>query len=142
MENFIVTFARLILGAFFLVTGLDGFLHVLPEPVYAPAAQVMVSAVESTGYMIPLLKIMELGAALLLLTNRFVPLAVTVMAPVILNIFLFHAFLAPGSMLILASALLVLDLLLIFSFRHYYQDALERRAIPDLTHNHITASMM
>jgi hypothetical protein len=61
----------------------------------------------ASGYMFPLIKGAELLAGLALLSNRFVPLALTVLAPIVLNIVAFHAFLAPAGMALplIASAL-------------------------------------
>jgi hypothetical protein len=93
------TVARLLLGATFTLFGLNGFFHFLPAPPPSegPAAAFL-GGLASSGYFFPLLKGTEVIAGLLLLSNRFVPLALTVLAPIVLNIVAFHAFLAPGGM--------------------------------------------
>jgi hypothetical protein len=92
------TAARLALGAIFTVFGLNGFLHFLPMPAPSGLAAVFMGGLGATGYFFPLLKGTEVIAGLLLLSNRFVPLALTVLAPVVVNIVAFHAFLAPSGM--------------------------------------------
>jgi hypothetical protein len=47
----------------------------------------------ASGYFFTLLKITELSCALLLLVGRFVPLALVILAPIIVNIFMVHLFL-------------------------------------------------
>ncbi|HEX2872604.1 MAG TPA: DoxX family protein [Polyangiaceae bacterium] len=92
------TAVRLALGAIFTVFGLNGFLHFIPAPPPSGLAAVFVGGLGATGYFFPLLKGTEIIAGLLLLSNRFVPLALTVLAPIVVNIVAFHAFLAPSGM--------------------------------------------
>jgi hypothetical protein len=73
-----------------------------PPPVPAGSAAAFAGALHATGYMIPLLKGVELIGALLLLRRRFVPLALVMLAPVVVNIAAFHLFLAPGGLAIAA----------------------------------------
>jgi hypothetical protein len=89
--------ARIVLGAIFFIFGLNGFLHFLPQPAMPDAAVAFFGALAATGYMIPLLfGTQVVGGALLL--ARLVPLALVVLAPVIVDIVLFHVFLAPDGL--------------------------------------------
>src|SRR5690349_20292736 len=99
------TAARLVLGLVFTVFGLNGFLHFLPTPPLPPRALPFLGGLMSAGYFFPLLKGLEMTAGLLLLANRFVPLALTVLAPIIVNITAFHLFLAPGNYPVVALVL-------------------------------------
>lgn len=90
------TAARLTLGAAFFVFGLNGFLHFLPQPTHEGVSAAFLGGLAASGYFFPLLKGTEVLAGLLLLSNRFVPLALTVLAPIVVNILAFHAFLSPG----------------------------------------------
>lgn len=90
------TVARVLLGGVFLVFGLNGFLHFLPQPPMAPGAMGFAGGLAAAGYFFPLLKATEVIAGLLLLAG-FVPIALTVLAPIIVNIVAFHLFLAPGN---------------------------------------------
>lgn len=92
------TAARLLLGAIFFVFGLNGFLHFIPAPPPAGLAAVFVGGLGASGYFFPLLKGTEVLVGLALLSNRFVPLALTVLAPIVVNIVAFHAFLAPSGL--------------------------------------------
>lgn len=88
--------ARLLLGTIFVVFGLNGFLGFIPQPPMPEAAGAFVGGLAGSGYFFPLLKGTEVLAGLALLSNRFVPLALTVLAPITINILLFHLVLAPA----------------------------------------------
>ncbi len=91
--------ARLLLGLVFTVFGLNGFLNFLPMPPLPEAAGAFMGALAATGYMFPVIKGFEVLAGLMLLANRFTPLALLFLAPIVVNIFLFHLFLEPASSL-------------------------------------------
>ena len=74
--------------------GLNGFLNFIPQPPMSGPPANFVGALAATGYLLPLLKDTEVAAGALLLSNRFVPLALLILAPVVVNIVAFHAFLA------------------------------------------------
>lgn len=88
--------ARLVLGVIFFVFGLNGFLQFLPQQPLEGQAAVFIGALAGSGYMFPLIKGTEVLVGIALLSNRFVPLALTVLAPISINIFLFHVVLAPA----------------------------------------------
>ena len=116
------TFARVALGLIFVVCGLNGFLDFLPHPT-APipdGALAFAGALMSSGYFFPLLKGTEVLVGVLLLSNRLVPLALAILAPVVINILAFHAFLAPAG-ISLAVILLLLEAGLAWSYRAAYR---------------------
>jgi len=116
------TFARVALGLIFVVCGLNGFFDFLPHPAtpIPDGALSFAGALMRSGYFFPLLKGTELLAGVLLFSNRLVPLALTILAPVIANIFAFHAFLAPEGIR-LAGLLLLLEAGLAWSYRDAYR---------------------
>jgi uncharacterized membrane protein YphA (DoxX/SURF4 family) len=88
--------ARTLLGLIFFVFGLNGFLHFMPSPpMPAPATQFF-GALFATGYMVQLIFTAQVVGGALLLIGVAVPFALLVLAPVIVNILLFHLYLAPG----------------------------------------------
>lgn len=89
-----VVLARVALGLVFFVFGLNGFLLFIPGPTepMPDAAVAFTGGLFATGYFFPLLAGTEVVAGALLLADRLVPLALTVLAPVVLNIVLFHLF--------------------------------------------------
>lgn len=98
MTTKIATPARLLLGLIYFVFGLNGFLNFIPVPETMPEGAMMFGgAMMATGYFIPVLKLTETICGLLLLFGLAAPLALVVLAPITLNILLFHAFLTPGA---------------------------------------------
>jgi putative oxidoreductase len=84
--------ARLLLGLVFLVFGLNGFLNFLPLPALTGLAGQFIDVLAASHFMVFVFTLEMLGG-LLLLVNRFVPLALVLLGPVIVSIFLFHALL-------------------------------------------------
>jgi uncharacterized membrane protein YphA (DoxX/SURF4 family) len=123
-----VSIVRTLFALAFVVFGLDGFLHVLPQPTTPPPEGAMAFglALMKSGYMFPLIKGTELAAGLLLLTDRFAPLGLALLAPVLVNIVAFHAFLAPDG-LILALALVAIALALAWAYRDAYRSLVTPR---------------
>jgi len=121
--------ARIFLGLFFLIFGLNGFFHFMPTPDLPEPAASFMGALADTGYFIVFLKLTETLCGFLLLIGRFVPLALTVLAPVVLNIILFHLFLAPSGIVPGAIAL-VLGLYLAWSYRSSFSGVLDPTAQP------------
>ena len=89
--------ARYLSGVIFLVMGLNGFLHFIPLPPPAGIAGQFMGTLYVTHYLWVIFAF-QLIAGLLLLMNRYVPLAVAVLAPVIVNILTFHVLMAPSGL--------------------------------------------
>ena len=88
--------ARILLGLIFFVFGWIGLLNLIPPPPNLPERlQAFNSGLMATGYFFQFLKLTEIICGLLLLIGAFVPLALVILAPIVINIFLVHAFLAP-----------------------------------------------
>jgi len=103
--------ARVLLGLIFVVFGLNGFLSFIHMPPPEGQAGAFVGAMYVSGYLKAVLAL-ELIGGLLLLIGRFVPLGLTLLGPVVVNILLFHAFLAPAGLpLALVTAALTLVVL-------------------------------
>jgi uncharacterized membrane protein YphA (DoxX/SURF4 family) len=126
LKDRIPTVARLLLGTIFFVFGLNGFLGFLPQPPVSAPGGAFLGALAATGYMFPLIKGIEVIAGALLLGNRYVPLALTLLAPIVVNIFAFHLFLSPG--LALPTVVLALELYLAFSYRDAFRGVLSAQA--------------
>jgi uncharacterized membrane protein YphA (DoxX/SURF4 family) len=131
MASKAVTASRILLGLIFVVFGLNGFLHFLPQPPISGPPAAFAGALFASGYFFPLLKGTEVAAGLLLLSGRFVPLALTVLAPVIVNILAFHLFLEPSG-LPLPLVILVLEVFLAWGYRSAYRGVLQSHALPDV----------
>ena len=91
----VVIISRLLLGLIFFVFGLNGFLHFIPAPMPTGIAGQYVGALFISHYLAAVFAL-ELLAGVLLLANRFVPAALVILAPILVNIALFHACMAPS----------------------------------------------
>lgn len=91
----VILIARNLLGLMFVIFGLNGFFHFLPQPPLpaGPAGQFL-GALSASHYLVPVFLLQFVGGALLL-ANRFVPLALTLLGPVIVNILLYHITMDP-----------------------------------------------
>jgi uncharacterized membrane protein YphA (DoxX/SURF4 family) len=127
----IPTVARVLLGLVFFVFGLSYFIHFMPEPKgpVPEGAMALGGAFMKSGYLFELIKGTEVLVGALLLCNRLVPLALALIAPVVVNIVLFHAFLEPSG-LPFAFIILAIEIYLAWSYRDAYRPMLALRATP------------
>ena len=134
MTRYLHHVLRILLGLLFLAPGIIGLLHLAaPPPDYPAAAMAFSSALEATGYFMPMLAIVQLACAVALLLGWWVPLALVMLVPITVNILLFHVFLTPH--LLLGSAapgvvVFVFNLWLLWIYRVHYRGLLVRRARP------------
>jgi hypothetical protein len=91
------TIARYLAGVIFLVFGLNGFLQFLPMPPLEGVAGQFMGVLFASHYLTVIFGV-QVIAAVLLLVNRYVPLALTALAAVIVNILCFHALMAPSGL--------------------------------------------
>jgi len=104
------------MGLVFLGSGVAFFL-VPPPPLEGPMGDFF-KGMAATGYFFYLLKATEITCGILLLSGRLVPLALVVLAPLILNIFLIHCFMAQDGLPI-ALVLVALEIYLAFFSAEY-----------------------
>ena len=130
--------ARVFFGLVFFLSGLDLFFGVMPGlmPRLMPmpeGQEAFLGALAETGYLWRVVKAAELLGGLALLAGYFVPLGLTVLAPVGLNIFLFQLFL--GSPLILPFDVLLLGAgaFLAWAYRGSFRGVLRAKATPSPT---------
>ena len=92
--------ARYGLGLILLVMGLNYYLHIVPMPAMSSQGGLFISTLINTGYLFTIVKVIEIIAGVLLLANRYINFAVVIIAPVIVNIVLFHLFLDTSGLII------------------------------------------
>jgi putative oxidoreductase len=89
--------ARYLAGVIFLVMGLNGFLNFIPLPPPGGIAGQFMGVLYVSHYLWVIFAFQVVAGALLL-ANRYVPLAVAMLAPVLVNIITFHVLMAPSGL--------------------------------------------
>jgi putative oxidoreductase len=110
--------ARSLLGLIFVVFGSNKFLHFLPLPPMQGAAGQFMGAMFETHYLY-VVATCEVIGGLLLLSGRYVPLGLTLVGPVVVNILCFHIFMAPSGLPV-ASVVSALALFLLWRYRQNF----------------------
>lgn len=125
---YLAVIARLLMGLPLVLFGLNGFLNFIPPPStpLPEKAMAFAGALANTGYMMQLIAITQLVVGVMLLVNRFVPLALALLAPFIVNSVAFHLFLERSG-LPMACVFLALELYLAWAYRHAYRPMLAAR---------------
>ncbi|WP_394822171.1 DoxX family membrane protein [Pendulispora albinea] len=121
--------ARVLFGGIFALFGLNGFLNFLPLPSPTGAAAQFTGGLAAAGYFYPLLAATQLVAGVLLLSGRFVPLALALLAPVIVNVVGYHLSVEPEG-LGPAVVVLALEIYLAWAYRDSFAPMLRARAVP------------
>ena len=115
---------RVVLGLMLVLTGLNKFFHFMPTPPGTPELQAFLHALVASGYLMALVGGLESVVGVMLVTDRFVPLALLLLTPISVNIVLAHAVLDPSG--IAPGALVAaLNLALCFAYRDHYLPLLE-----------------
>ena len=123
----VLLIARLLLGLIFVVFGLNGFLNFLSMgPMPTGLAGQFIGALFQSHYFWIVAGLQIVGG-LLLLVNRFVPLALVVLGPIIVNIILYHLFLNPAG-IALAIVVTILWFTVFYGHRQYFSGIFVQRA--------------
>ncbi|RLB36952.1 MAG: hypothetical protein DRH30_14085 [Deltaproteobacteria bacterium] len=119
------------MGLIFTVFGLHGFFHFsfIPMPEMSEAGGTFMGALMGTGYFMIVVKAVEVLAGLMILTGRFLPLGLILLAPVTVHILLFHVFLDPAGMG-MAIFVVAMQLFLAWSYRDSYSGILQANSTP------------
>ena len=105
---------RLLLGLILLIFGTNKFLDFMPHMEMPEAAGSLMGAMMASGYMLKLIGATEVFVGLLLLVKKWVPLALIILAPISVNMILFHLFLAPAG-IGPAAVVTIINILLIYA---------------------------
>jgi len=125
----VTAIVRTLLGLMFLVFGLNGFLNFMPQPKDIPQEiMTVMGALMKAGYM-TVVSGAEVLIAVLLLMNRFVPLALALLAPIIGGILTFHIFVAPAT-IVPGIVVTVMELYLAWVYRTAFRPMLQAKTTP------------
>ncbi len=89
---------RIVLGLILIIFGANKFLNFMPMPPMEGNAATFMGGLGASGYMFPLLGILEILIGILLIMNKAVPFALILLAPLAVNMVLFHIAMAPAGM--------------------------------------------
>lgn len=125
--RFIPLIGRVLFGLALTAFGLMDLFHPMtPPPNMAEGAKAFSMALAQSGYMMPMIGIVLTGCGVLLLVNRFVPLALLLLAPFWVNSLLFHVFLEPSG-LVPALVFCAVELALAWSYRGVFAHVLRAK---------------
>ncbi|SHF95233.1 hypothetical protein [Ornithinibacillus halophilus] len=124
-----VRIMELALGLIFLGAGLNGYVVLFGLEPFAPTSPAAMEFL-GDGYLLAMEKGVEIIAGLLLIIRRFVPLALVLLASLIVNILAFHLFVDPG-MLALALLVVGIEVVLVWYYRDNFKGLLKSRVDAD-----------
>jgi hypothetical protein len=127
----VVLVARILLGLVFTVFSANYVLQFLPQPELGPEAGQFMGALAATEYMFPVIKLVEFVSGVMLLAGVLVPLALTLLAPIIVNIVLFHVVLDIGGLPV-GLFILALEVFLAWSYRDSFASVLKAKTTPSV----------
>lgn len=117
--KYVIPACRILLGLMFFVFGLNNILHFIPMPPMPPSDATTFSTIMMAHGWMTFVGVIMTIAGLLLLVGRFVPLALTLLAPIIVNIVLYHVLLMPHGYIPAALATVLEIVLLIAYWRSF-----------------------
>ena len=116
--KYVIIIARVLLGLVFVVFGSNAFFHFIPQQPMPEKAAAFMMPLISSGYYYPIAVLQILGGICLLIGARFVPLGLTLLGPIIVNILLFHIFIVrDGLGIAVVISVLALFLLWVYRFK-------------------------
>jgi hypothetical protein len=124
--NLFFRMAELLLGVIFLGAGINGYVVLFGFEAFAPTSPAAMDFL-GDGYFLALEKGVEIIAGFLLIIRRFVPMALVVLASIIVNILAFHIF-VDSDLLGLAVLVTGLEGILVWFYRENFRGLLESRA--------------
>ncbi len=119
--------ARILLGLLFLVFGLNNFIHFIPMGTMPPGTAGQFLASLFASHYVYVIGFFEVVPAVLLLVNRYVPLALTLLGPIIFNILVYHFLMAPSG-LVIATIVVLLWFLLFWRHRVAFTGIFQQKA--------------
>ncbi len=115
-----IVIVRTLIGLLFLLASVTYFLNLAPQPELDGKMKLFSEGMAAAGYLLFLVKTIELLCGIAFVTNRYVALALVLIAPIAVNILLIHAFLAPAG-LPMATPLFLGLLFLAYAYRKHYE---------------------
>ena len=115
---------RSLMGLLFLFASIIFLFKLITPPEPTGAMKIFSAGLEASVYLMPTVKIIELICGIAFLSGRFVPLATVLISPIIVNIFLVHAFLGPEGLPV-AIFLVLANSFVAYNYRESYKQLLK-----------------
>lgn len=115
------TIIRILLGVLFVFGAVAYFFNLIPQPELTGAMKTFSDGLNASGYLVPLIKTVELICGIAFIAGRFVPIATVVIFPIVVNIISVHVLLAPEGLPI-AIFVLLATLFLAYTNRNHYRE--------------------
>lgn len=119
--DFMLVICRSLLALIFLIVGLNDYHGLLKLPHVSVEGAEFIHALQNTGYLFWIVKVVEVTAALLLIGGILVPLATLAVFPIILNILLFHIFMDPGWGTVIALGMVACSGYIFYAYRSMFR---------------------
>ena len=123
--KYVMIIVRTLMGLLFLFGAVAYFFNLVTPPPLEGAMKTFNEGLAASGYFFTLLKVTELVCGLLLITGRFVPLALVILSPIIVNIFFVHALLDRTGL-----PVAIFLVLANFFLAYFYRDAFKALLTP------------
>lgn len=120
---------RTLMGLLFLFGAVAYFFNLVTPPPMEGAIKTFNEGLAASGYFFTLLKVTELVCGLMLLTGRFVPLALVILSPIIINIFFVHTLLDRTGLPV-AIFLVLANIFLAYCYRDAFKPLLTSKYSP------------
>ena len=125
----VTAIVRIMLGLAFLFFGVMGLFNLMKPPPDTPQEILtVVGALANAGYM-KVVAATEIIVGVMLLTNRFVPLALALLAPIVVGIITFHVAMQPAG-IIPGLVVLAMELYLAWAYRGAFCPMLRAKVSP------------
>lgn len=119
---------RILLGLLFIFASIAVLFNLAPPPTDMPAkAKIFMEGMNASGYLMTLIKVTELLCGLAFVSGFFVPLATVVIAPITINILLYHIFVMPEQGIPVAIFLVLANIFLAYYNRDKFKPILEAK---------------
>lgn len=111
---------RILLGLVLLIFGINKFANFMPAGEMPEAAGAFFGAMVATGFMIPLIAVVEIAVGAMLVLNKWTPFALVALFPITVGFILFHLALAPEG-IVPAAVVALLHILLIYAHKESFK---------------------
>ncbi|MBI9034483.1 MAG: DoxX family membrane protein [Bacteroidales bacterium] len=93
----VILILKILAGIMLIIFGANKLFPFMPSPEMEGMAAEFMKALNDSGYLMQLVGLVEILTGLAMITNKFLPLMLVVMAPVSVNMLAFHLFMEPAS---------------------------------------------